>query len=155
MALDVDRPDPPDLTNRELPTGFDPDASFDSVADLRRGELETALRDGAWSEAFREWATYTDLTAAEFRLIDARGLFADLDFYWDPAAESLEFEVPELPDGRETRDDFPPNVRSELTDLCRTVIETLEDGYVEWGQTAESENVWEPETFDEDTRTEN
>lgn len=70
MALDVETPDPPDLTNRGMPDDVDPSNVTDGLSDLRREELEEILQDGAWNEAFREWATYTDLTEAEYRTME-------------------------------------------------------------------------------------
>lgn len=53
MAVDVDIPYPPDLTNRGTPSSLDTE-SLDSPSDLRREELEGLLRDGAWRESFAE-----------------------------------------------------------------------------------------------------
>lgn len=67
MSLDVTTPDPPDLTNRTLPAQFDPDELAGTEAELYRGAIEEALREGAWNEAFQEWATYTDVTETEYQ----------------------------------------------------------------------------------------
>ncbi|WP_372911751.1 hypothetical protein [Salinigranum sp.] len=81
MTLDATTPDPPDLTNRGLPAQFDPDELSGSESELYRDALEEALRDGAWSEAFQEWAAYTDLTEVEYRELDERGFLEAVDFY--------------------------------------------------------------------------
>jgi hypothetical protein len=140
MGLDVEQPDPPDLTNRPLPTAVDPETVADD--DLRREELEAMLRDGAWSEAFNEWAEYTDLTEAEYRTLEAAGLFAALSVYWDPVAEDLRFELPAIGDAVATDDDLTDRAVTELDDLGRTVVAMLEDGYLDWGEDAAVEDVW-------------
>lgn len=151
MPLDVEAPDPPDLTNRSLPSDIDPDEAFDGVDDLRREELEEILQDGAWSEAFNEWAAYTDISEEEYRNVRDAGLLEGIDFYWDPIDERLRFEVPALPEGTADRPERANRVASELMDLGETVIEMLEDGYVEWGREDEPEDVWSEEHFGEDT----
>jgi hypothetical protein len=127
MALDVDLPTPPDLTNRGLPdapdaesvsTGGDgpesvsagedgpesvsagedgPESVAPEEADLRRAELEYALGDGAWREGFAEWAEYTDLSAADVRLAETLNLFRALDLFWDAGAERLRYRGPAIP----------------------------------------------------------
>lgn len=140
-------PDPPDLTNRSLPEGFDPDAALDSIADLRRGELETALRESAWSGGFEEWATYTDLTDEEIRSISEAGLFEALDFYWDPIDERLRYEVPAVPPHLAGETELGATVATELATLGDVVIELLAEEYVDWG--AETpRDVWGNEPFD-------
>ncbi len=150
MALDVDVPDPPDLTNRGLPGEIEPDAAFDSISDLRRGELEDILRDGAWNEAFLEWAEYTYLTDAECLDLQEVGAFDRLDFYWDPFEERLRFEVPPLHGELETQRSHAARITTELEELCQTVIEMLEDGYVDWGNAETAEDVWNEPPFDDE-----
>lgn len=99
MALDVEVPNPPDLTNRGVPDDFDATDELGGPNEFHRAELEDVLRDGAWQEAFHEWAAYTDLTDEEYRVLYDRGLLEELDFYWDPAEGRLRFEVPPLPAG--------------------------------------------------------
>lgn len=148
MALDVESPDPPDLTNRGLPAGLDAAEGTDGDRDLRREELERFLRDGAWNEAFQEWAVYTGLTVEEYRTVEDRGLVGRLDLYWDPADERLRFEVPDLPE--EWDDEFASTVRVELSDLGRAAIEMLEDAYLDWDEEGTSDVFWSEAARDEE-----
>jgi len=147
MVLDVETPNPPDLTNRGKPSEFEPSGALDSTSDLRRGELEEILRDGAWNEAFQEWAAYADLTEDEYRTVHDFGLVDRLDLYWDPDEERLRFEVPALPAELADQEALASRVTSELTDLGRTVIEMLEDAYVDWGAGETETESWSAETF--------
>lgn len=142
MVLDVDIPDPPDLTNRSLPIELEHNEVLDGTADVRREELEEILRDGAWSEAVHEWAEYTDLTEAEYRVIRDADLFEQLDFYWDPIENRLRFETPSLPAALETQPELAATITSELSDLCQTVLEMLEDAYVDWDEEGTGEKAW-------------
>ncbi|WP_435348876.1 hypothetical protein [Haloarchaeobius sp. HRN-SO-5] len=151
MALDVESPDPPDLTNRGLPREFENIDSLGNQSDLRRDELEDVLRDGVWSEAFREWAEYTDLTEAEYRTIHEHGLVEELDFYWDPVDERLRFELPVAPDEWSEREDLWSRARVELADLGDAVVEMLEDAYIDWGGDGTSASVWSEQALDEES----
>jgi hypothetical protein len=150
MALDVAPPEPPHLSNRGVPNEFEAVETVDNAAGLRREELESILRDGAWQEAFNEWAEYTDLSEAEFRTLDDLGLFGALDFYWDPEDGSLRFDSP-LSDGAAEFEGLASLDRSlrdvaetELRDLGRTVVEMLEDAYT--GEPAAWDD-WSAATF--------
>ncbi|WP_255152462.1 hypothetical protein [Halorarius halobius] len=142
MGLDVEPPTPPDLTNRPLPADLDPAEEVDETTDLRREELEAALRDGAWSEAFREWAEYTDLAPEEYEAVRAAGLLEQLDFFWHPVAERVRYEVPTVPADVTADAD---RVAAELSDLARAVVETLAESYVDWS--ADGTDEWSEETF--------
>lgn len=139
MGLDVETPDSPDLTNRGLPSDVAPDDVVAGESDFRRGELEDVLRDGAWNEAFLEWAEYTGLTEAEFRTVREAGLFERLDFYWDPEERRLRGEVPTLPPELAADRSLASLVTTELSDLCEMVVEMLSDGYVDWGYSGSTE----------------
>lgn len=130
MGLAVETPTPPDLTNRPLPAAIDPDSVVDATGDLRREEIEGALRDGAWSDAFGEWAEYTDLSETEYRTIHDAGLVQGLDFYSDPEAGGIEFELPPIPDAL-GEDDLAGRATVELSDLGEIVADVLEE-YVDW-----------------------
>lgn len=151
MGLSVETPTPPDLTNRPLPSDIDPDEVDERMGDLRSGELEQLLKDGAWNEAFEEWAEYSDLTEPEYRGLEDAGLFELLDFYWHPGSDELRFEVPSVEAGLTRTEAFDSRMRGELTDLGRTVVELLETEYVDWGADGTSEDIWTEESFDEDT----
>jgi hypothetical protein len=150
MALTVETPTPPDLTNRPLPSDVDPADVLDGSNDLRREELEEALQDGAWSEGFQEWAAYTDLTEEEYHAIYDHGLLDRLDFYWDPTTERLRYAVPAVT-GALADDDLAARAESELDDLGRTVVEQLADAYLDWGETDAGEADWSEETFGDES----
>jgi len=158
MALDVEVPNPPDLTNRGVPAGFEGDVDeLASPAVFHRAELEQVLRDGAWQEAFREWTAYTDLSEVEYRTLRDHGCFEALDLYWDPSAERLRADVPSIPtdvDDEVTRSLF----RTELSDLCDVVVEMIEDAYWE-GEPRWTDDIFEEEptgepAFEEESRPE-
>ena len=151
MGLSVESPTPPDLTNRPLPSDIDPEDLDEREGDLRRAELEQLLLDGAWNEAFEEWAEYTDLSESEYHSLADAGLFELLDFYWHPESDGLQFEVPTLETGLARTEAFDPRLRAELTDLAQTVVELLETEYVDWGTAGAGRDIWTEETFDEDT----
>jgi len=133
MALDVEIPDPPDLSNRGKPRDFEmPDS--EGSPDFHREDLEALLHDTAWTMGFEEWLDRTDLTTEHVEAVTELGLFQELDFYWDPADERLRDDAPAVPaDWREREEtaDLDSSdvslVRSELQDLARTVREALED----------------------------
>ena len=151
MGLDVETPDPPDLTNRGLPGGVDPDAANDGLGDLRRAELEEVLRDGAWSEGFREWAEYTDLTAPEYSVLREHGLFGEMDFYWDPTEGRVRYEPPALPPELSERRELTSLADTELSDLGDAVLETIDDGYLDWGGEPTDDRDWPGESFDDES----
>lgn len=68
MTLDVDTPDPPDL-NRMDPNEYE-DAEVVGDTDYRREELEAFLEDGAWADAFAEWAATCDVDEEEWRIVE-------------------------------------------------------------------------------------
>ncbi|GAB7095344.1 hypothetical protein JCM30237_24970 [Halolamina litorea] len=134
MPIDIEAPSPPDLTNRSLPSGIDPTDVTDSTGDLRREELETALREGAWDDAFGEWTEYTDLNEAEYRAVHDAGLVESLDFYWDPVEGGVRFELPSIPDGLGDDGSLSSLASTELADLGETVRKVLEGGYIDWSE---------------------
>ena len=149
MALDVEPPPPPDLTNRPPPSELAPADATDDVGDYRREELEELLADGAWTDAFLEWADYTDLTEPTYRSVRDAGLFEQLDFYWNPSERRIRFEVPSVAE-LAPREELDGLAAAELTDLCEVVVETLERGYVDWGEPSEGEDDWREGVFKED-----
>ena len=149
MALDVEPPPPPDLTNRPPPSQLDPAGTIDDIGDLRREELEELLADGAWTDAFLEWADYTDLTESAYRSVREAGLFEGLDFYWDPTEGQIRFEVPSVAK-LVPREELGGLAAAELADLSELVVETLEREYVDWGEPSEGEDDWREGVFDDD-----
>ncbi|MFB6153903.1 MAG: hypothetical protein ABEJ27_06590 [Halodesulfurarchaeum sp.] len=148
MALDVDVPTPPDLTNRGLPPGLSIAETAGDVQDLRRGELESVLGEGAWREAFEEWAQYTDLSATDIEHATTIGLFRAFDFFWDPDARRLRYVTPAIPEDWTDAEavSAPDVVQAELDDFGRTVAETITSGYIDWGE-ASSDLVWGVDSF--------
>ncbi|NHN42508.1 hypothetical protein G9C85_12850 [Halorubellus sp. JP-L1] len=133
MALDVEIPDPPDLSNRGKPRDFEmTDAA--ATSDFHREDLETLLHDSAWTIGFEEWLDRTDLTVDHFEAVSALGLFQAFDFYWHPEDEQLRDDAPRVPEDwrdRAATADLDSSdvslVESELQDLGRTVREALDD----------------------------
>lgn len=155
MGLDVDTPDPPQLSNRGVPSEFEEVEAVGGAGDLRREELDSILASGAWSEAFEEWAAYTDLTEEEFQVVRDLGLIEGLDVFWDPSETRLRSAPLDIPDDWADRTDVTPADREalrsklelELGELGQTVVEMLEDGYIEWGSEETADLVWSEETF--------
>lgn len=139
MALDVEVPDPPDLTD-----GFVDEYEADAY---RRADLQRYFEEeNAWGEAFEEWAAVTDLTEAEYDMVDDLDLIVEFDFFWNPDAEHIEYEAPSVrsrPDARE-RDPaldsqaIAATIDDALDELGRIVADVLTEYYVEW----ESEDVF-------------
>lgn len=134
MALDVDPPEPPDLTNRGMPREFEWEEETLGSEDFYREDLEDLLQEGAWEDAFNEWAQYTELDEAQFRVLDDLGLFQQLDFYRDPTDDRLHFDAPSIPDDWQERaetasldDRSVSTMNRAIDELGRTVQEALED----------------------------
>lgn len=152
MALDIEVPDPPDLSNRGMPREFEWDEETLGAEDFYREDLEDLLQDGAWKEGFNEWAEYTSLDESLGRLVSDLGLFQAFDFYWDPADDRLRFTAPTMPDDWPDRDvtesldsSTVSMIDGELDDLGRTVQEVLED-YLERNDET-SDFGWGEETY--------
>jgi hypothetical protein len=65
MSLDVDPPDPPELA------AVDPNEYEDAEVaggEYRRDDLEALLREGAWEDAFSEWADGTDMDESDWAI---------------------------------------------------------------------------------------
>jgi len=144
MTLDVELPEPPDLTNRGQPDGFEAANAVGMNGEFRREAIESALRDGAWQEAFDEWAEYTDLTEAEFETIRDLGLFREFDLFWDPEEERLRATTPSVPESADVEAD---TVDAALSDLADTVLEMLNDAYAEYWNDDAEDVVWDETTF--------
>lgn len=152
MALNVETPEPPDISNRGMPREFEWQEETLGSEDFYREDLEDLLQEGAWTEGFNEWAEYTDLDEEQVRVINDLGLFQAFDFYWDPTDDRLRFNAPTVPDDwrkRNTTKSLDSStislIDSELQDLGRAVHETLE-GYLERDDEA-SDYGWGNETY--------
>ena len=152
MALDVEVPEPPDLSNRGMPHEFELQDETLGSEDFYREDLEDLLQEGAWKEGFNEWTEYTDLDEEHVRIVSDLGLFQAFDFYWDPTEDRLRFDAPMIPDDwreRDATESFDSStvsmIDAALQDLGRTVYETLED-YLERNEEA-SDFGWGRETY--------
>jgi len=152
MALDVEVPDPPDLSNRGRPRDFEWEEETLGSEDFYREDLEDLLQEGAWTEGFNEWTEYTDLDEAQVRSVGDLGLFRAFDFYWDPVEDRIRTDAPTVPDDWRERDataSFDSStvslINAELQDLGRAVQEILED-YLDRDEEG-SDFGWGAETY--------
>lgn len=133
MALEVPAPDPPSLHGPQ-PRG-EYEAIDNPVAepgdDYRREELEAILADGAWADAFDEWAAGAGLSVDAYEVLVEHDAFEDLDFYWDATTDEVGYVTPSLSDDvRDRVSGEVDDVEDELDDLARVVSETLENDYL-------------------------
>jgi hypothetical protein len=150
MALDIEVPEPPDLSNRGMPREFEWQEETLGSEDFYREDIEVQV--GAWKEGFNEWAEYTNLDEEHVRIISDLGLFQTFDFYWDPTEDRLRFDAPTISDDWRKQDatesldsSTVSMIDGELTDLGRAVLEILED-YIERNDEA-SDYGWGEETY--------
>lgn len=134
MSLDVEIPDPPSLHGpqpREEYDAIDAD-EVDTGDDYRREAVRDFLEEGAWEEAFGQWADLTSLSDDDFRTIRDLGLIDRFDFYWNPATDQVGYIAPDVPE--EARDAIGPGdvgeFEAELDALGREVSEMLENDYL-------------------------
>jgi hypothetical protein len=141
MSLDVDPPEPPDLTTPEKSVADYDDAEVANPdASLRRDDLDSFLRDGAWTRGFNEWAEHTDLSEDEYAVARDLGLFREFDFFWDDAVGRVGYHSPGVPETWRERDLHPDldswatasTINASLAELGDTVAELLTDEYVDW-----------------------
>jgi len=152
MALDIDVPEPPDLSNRGMPREFEWQDETLGSEDFYREDIEDLLQEGAWKEGFNEWTEYTNLDAEQVQIVSDLGLFQALDFYWDPTEDRLRFDAPRIPDDWREQDvtesldsSTVSMIDGELDDLGRAIQEVLED-YLERNDEA-SDYGWGEETY--------
>lgn len=139
MGLDVDVPDPPDLTN-----GF-VDA-YEGDEDRRADIQEYFESENAWGEAFSEWTTVTTVTEEEYAVIDDLELIAEFDFFWNADSGHVEYEAPSVrshPRASERYPELDSSARvafidDALDELGAIVADVLTEYYIEW----ESEDVF-------------
>jgi len=138
MGLDVDTPDPPEIRGQvDVDEYDDVDVQGD---DYKREELQTFLEEGAWEQAFYEWADYTDLDEEEFAIVSDLGLFQEFDFFWDDFADRVGYHAPGLPDDWRERDIHPgldswgtvSGINAALTEFGQTVCDVLETDFIDW-----------------------
>jgi hypothetical protein len=139
MGLDVATPPPPTLDPSDSVADYE-DADVRPDGDLRREELDEFLSDGAWAEAFADWAADTDLDPAAHEVARDLELFAEYDFFWDDFAGRVGFHAPGIPEDWRERDLHPDldswgavsGINAALTELGRAVADRLEEAYVDW-----------------------
>lgn len=134
MSLDVSTPDPPSLH------GPQPRGPYESIGnpvadpddDYRREEIKTILANGAWNDAFEEWANQTSLSEANFEVAAEQHLFDEFDFYWDAITDEVGYRAPTLPQAVRTglETGAADDIDSELDTLGRVVSEMLENDYL-------------------------
>ncbi len=145
MSLDVAVPTPPTLEDQLDPAEYD-DVEVVGETDYRRDELEVYLREGAWEEAFGEWAIGTSVTEAEFEIIRDLELIDRFDFFWDDFAGRVGYHAPGIPEDWRERDLHPAidswgtvsSINAGLTELGQLVCDVLKDRYIEWESSYEA-----------------
>jgi hypothetical protein len=138
MALSVDTPSPPELEDID-PNEYE-DAEVIGETDYRREELESLLEEGAWEEAFAQWAATTDLDEVSYGIVTDLGLLGRYDFFWDAFAERVGYHAPGIPEDWKERDYHPEldswgtvsGINAALTELGQTVCDVLKDEYIDW-----------------------
>ncbi|WP_435068400.1 hypothetical protein [Haloplanus sp. C73] len=138
MTLDVEVPPPPELDHID-PNEYD-DADVVGETDYRRDELEAFLKEGAWEEAFTEWADETDLDEQEFDIVTDLGMLRQFDFFWDSFAERVGYHAPGIPEDWKERDYHPDldswgtvsAINATMTELGQLVCDVLLDEYIDW-----------------------
>ncbi|SFR68478.1 hypothetical protein [Halogeometricum limi] len=139
MPLDVDPPSPPELSPSIDPNEYD-DAEVVGDDDYRREELSAFLREGAWAEAFEQWAADAAVTEEEWEIVTDLGMGSDFDFFWDDFAGRVGYHAPGLPQDWKERGVHPDltswkqvsSINAGLTEFGQTVCDVLKDDYIDW-----------------------
>ncbi|WP_115863936.1 hypothetical protein [Halorussus litoreus] len=138
MTLDVDAPEPASLSTKVDASQYeDADVQGD---DYRRDELEEYLRDGAWDDAFEEWAAHTDLDAEEYAIVRDLDMFGEYDFFWDSFADRVGYHAPGIPEDWKAKNYHPDldswntvsGINAAMTEFGQVVCDVLEDEYIDW-----------------------
>jgi len=143
MSLTTESPDPPELEDSIDASEYD-DVEVDT-SEYRRDELETYLREGAWEQAFDEWAERTDLSDEEFEIVADLELVRQFDFFWDDFAQRVGYHAPGLPEDWRERNLHPDldswdtvsGINAGMAELGRTVSDTLKADYIDWESDAD------------------
>jgi hypothetical protein len=138
MGLDVDPPEPPDLSPAMAVDDYD-DVDVQGE-EYRREELQTFLAEGAWEAAFDRWTARTDLDEAEWGIVRDLSLTREFDFFWDDFADRVGYHAPGLPEDWRERDVHPDidswgtvsGINAGLTELGQAVCDVLENDYIDW-----------------------
>ena len=138
MPLDVEPPPPPELEPQVDAEEYD-DVTVE-VSDYRRDELAEFLADGAWEQAFGEWATDTSMDEPTYEVVRELGLLDRFDFFWDDFANRVGYHAPGIPEDWREREIHPAldswervsTINAGLTELGQTVCDVLKDDYIDW-----------------------
>jgi hypothetical protein len=131
MTLDVEPPDPPSLRGPQSRGDYEAiDMDEEAIDDYRREEVAAVLEEGAWVDAFDDWAEQTYLSEPDFAAARDHGLFEALDFYWEPADDEVGYRSPDVPEDARADFEDPGGVAAALDTLGRTVSEVLENDYL-------------------------
>ncbi|WP_435125800.1 hypothetical protein [Halobaculum sp. D14] len=137
MSLDVAPPDPPTLNTVDPSEYDDTEVGGD---EYHRADLEEFLRDGAWAEAFEQWAATAAVDETEWRIVEDLGLVERFDFFWDDFADRVGYHAPGIPEDWKERDLHPDlkrwsqvsAINAGLTEFGQEVCEVLKADYVDW-----------------------
>ena len=135
--LDVATPEPPTLNTVDPNEYEDAEVGGD---EYHREDLERFLQEGAWEEAFEQWAATSDLSAAEWAIVEELDLVSHFDFFWDSFADRVGYHAPGLPEDWKEREIHPAldswgkvsGINAGLTELGQVVCDVLKDEYVDW-----------------------
>lgn len=138
MSLDVEIPDPPGLEEID-PNEYD-DADVVGDTEYKRDEIEALLNQGAWEQAFTEWADQTDLDESEFQIVVDLDMLQRFDFFWDSFAERVGYHAPGIPEDWKERNYHEAldswgtvsGINAELSELGQIVCDVLKSEYIEW-----------------------
>ena len=138
MPLDVEPPPPPELEPQVDAEEYD-DVNVE-VSDYRRDELAEFLADGAWEQAFGEWATDTSMDEPTYGVVRELGLLDRFDFFWDDFANRVGYHAPGIPEDWREREIHPgldswervSTINAGFTELGQTVCDVLKDDYIDW-----------------------
>ena len=138
MPLDVESPPPPELEPQVDAEEYD-DVNVE-VSDYRRDELAEFLADGAWEQAFGEWATDTSMDEPTYEVVRELGLLDRFDFFWDDFANRVGYHAPGIPEDWREREIHPgldswervSTINAGFTELGQTVCDVLKDDYIDW-----------------------
>jgi hypothetical protein len=124
MSLDVAVPDPPSLRGPRTRGEYEAidapaDESESGGDDYRREDLAGILAEGAWPDAFEEWAAGTTLSEEEFETVQSLEL-----------VDEAGYRPPELSGEASEAFDDPDGVEAELDTLGRILTEVLENDYL-------------------------
>lgn len=139
MTLDVPVPEPPSLDASPDPDSYE-DVTIVADTDYRREDLEEFLQNGAWETAFRRWAAETEVTEAEFAIVQDLGLIDSFDFFWDDFADRVGYHAPGIPEDWRESNYHPAldswgavsSINAGLTELGQLVCDVLADEYIDW-----------------------